>query len=244
MLDNKIKKILGCKVNLKSFEEAFEAFKGFTADGQAHQIITINPEMITLAQADLEFKEIINESDMNIPDGIGVTLGLKILGVSQERVPGIDFSDMALEFCAKNNLKVALVGAKKEIIEKAKENLQAKYEGLNIVFCHDGYFSDDTEILQELEKTAPNLLLLGVGFPRQEKLIYKYKKILKNIIMIGVGGSFDVFSGEVKRAPIFFQKAGLEWFYRLLKQPERFSRMFPALPLFLVRVILSIRKES
>jgi N-acetylglucosaminyldiphosphoundecaprenol N-acetyl-beta-D-mannosaminyltransferase len=243
-LDGKIKKILGCKVDLKSFDEALATFENFIADDKSHQIITINPEMITAAQEDEEFKTIINESDMNIPDGVGVTLALKALGVAQSRIPGIDFSARVLEYCAKNALGVALVGAKKEIIEKACENLKAKYDGLNIVFCHDGYFKNDDEILAELEKTDPRVLLLGVGAPRQEKIIYKYKKTLKHTIMIGVGGSFDVFSGVIKRAPVIYQKLGLEWFYRLAMQPERFSRIFPALPLFLVKVILNKRKES
>jgi N-acetylglucosaminyldiphosphoundecaprenol N-acetyl-beta-D-mannosaminyltransferase len=239
-----MKKILGCKVDIKSFEEAFSVFENFVKKEKSFQIITINPEMITNAQSDEDFKNIINESDLNIADGVGITLALRILGISQERVAGIDFSAKVLEYCAKNGLKVALIGAKKEIIEKTCKNLKEKYQGLDIVFCHDGYFSDDAEILSELQKTEPRVLLLGVGSPRQEKLIYNYRKILKNTIMIGVGGSFDVFSGVVKRAPIFFQKTSLEWFYRLMIQPSRFSRVFPALPLFLVRVILNIRKES
>jgi N-acetylglucosaminyldiphosphoundecaprenol N-acetyl-beta-D-mannosaminyltransferase len=243
-LGNQRKKVLGCKVDLKSFDDAFSTFENFVAVDKSFQIITINPEMITNAQSDEEFKNILNESDLNIPDGVGVTLALKILGVNQERIPGIDFSARVLEYCAKKGLKVAIVGAKKEIIEKACENLKEKYQGLDIVFCHDGYFSDDTQIIEGLQKTEPRVLLLGVGSPRQEKLIYNYKKNLKNCIMIGVGGSFDVFSGIVKRAPVFFQKTSLEWFYRLITQPSRFSRMFPALPLFLVRVILNLRKES
>lgn len=230
-------------MDLKTPDEAFEAFKDFVAQEKSYQIITINPEMITAAQNDSEFKKIINESDLNIPDGIGVTLALRTLGVNQSRIPGIDFSSKVIEFCAQNGLKVALVGAKKEIIEKACENLKAKYEGLDVVFIHDGYFQDEAKILSELEKTEPRVFLLGVGSPRQEKIIYNYKKVLKSTIMIGVGGSFDVFSGVVKRAPRIFQKTGLEWLYRLLCQPERFSRMFPALPLFLVRVILN-KKES
>jgi len=243
-LERKIKKVLDCNVDLKTKDEAFLAFENFVKEEKSFQIITINPEMITAAQTDTEFKKIINESDLNIPDGIGVTLALKALGISQERNPGIDFSSRVLEYCAKNELKVALVGAKKEIIEKACDNLKAKYEGLDIVFRHDGYFQDEAQILSELEKSEPRVLLLGIGSPRQEKIIYNYKKVLKSTIMIGVGGSFDVFSGVVKRAPIFFQKTGLEWLYRLSLQPERFSRLFPALPLFLVRVIFNIKKES
>lgn len=243
-MGNKAKKILGCRVDLKSFDEVFNTFEKFVSENKSFQIITINPEMITNAQSDEEFKNIINESDMNIPDGVGVTLALKILGINQERVPGIDFSSKVLEYCARNSLKVAFIGGKKEIIEKACDNLKEKYQGLEVVCVHDGYFSDDAQILLELQKTEPRVLLLGVGSPRQEKLIYNYKKMLKNCIMIGVGGSFDVFSGVVKRAPMFFQKTSLEWFYRLITQPSRFSRVFPALPMFLVRVILNLRKES
>lgn len=242
-MDRKIKKILDCNVDLKTFDEAFSEFEKFVNEEKSFQIITINPEMITNAQKDAEFKKILNESDLNIPDGIGVTLALKILGVTQGRIPGIDFSAKILEYCAKKGLKVALVGAKKEIIEKACANLKEKYEGLNIVFCQDGYFENEDELLLNIEKSEAKILFLGVGSPRQEKIIYNYKKVLKSTIMIGVGGSFDVFSGVVKRAPLFFQKTGLEWFYRLICQPERFSRMFPALPLFLVRVILN-KKES
>lgn len=242
-MDRKIKKILDCNVDLKTSDEAFSEFEKFVSEEKSFQIITINPEMITYAQKDNDFKKILNESDLNIPDGIGVTLALKILGVAQSRIPGIDFSSKILEYCAKTGLKVALVGAKKEIIEKACANLKEKYKGLDVVFCQDGYFENEMQLLAELEKTEPRVLFLGVGSPRQEKIIYNYKKVLKSTIMIGVGGSFDVFSGVVKRAPAFFQKTGLEWFYRLICQPERFSRMFPALPLFLVRVILN-KKES
>ena len=242
-MNRKIKKILDCNIDLKTFNEAFSSFEKFTEEENSFQIITINPEMITYAQKNSDFKKILNESDLNIPDGVGVTLALKILGIKQQKIPGIDFSTKILEYCAKKGLKVALIGAKKEIIEKTCVNLKEKYENINIVFCHDGYFKDESKILSELEKTAPKVLLLGVGSPRQEEIIYNYKKSLKNIIMIGVGGSFDVFSGNVKRAPKFFQKAGLEWFYRLICQPERFSRMFPALPLFLIKVILNKRES-
>lgn len=242
-MNRKIKKILGCNVDLKTFDEAFSEFKKFVSEEKSFQIITINPEMITYAQKNEKFKKILNDSDLNVPDGVGVTLALKILGVKQSRIPGIDFSGKILEYCAQNGLKVAFVGAKKEIVEKACDNLKEKYKGLDVVFCHDGYFKNEAMIFSELEKTEPKVLFLGVGSPRQEEIIYNYKKILKNTIMIGVGGSFDVFSGVVKRAPVFFQKTGLEWFYRLICQPERFSRMFPALPLFLVRVILNKRES-
>lgn len=237
------KNILGCPVDLVSFNEALERVKDFLKQKKPAHIVTINPEMIMFAQKNEEFKEILNEANLLVADGVGITLALKILGVSQQRIPGIDFSRKLLEYCAQENLKVALVGSKEGVAERAKENLCDEIEGLDIVFCHNGYFCDDNHILKKLEDCSVDLLLLGLGSPRQEKLIYNYKKLLKSTIMIGVGGSFDVLAGKIKRAPKIFQKLGLEWFYRLITDPSRFNRMFPTLPLFLFKVILN-RKES
>jgi len=238
-----IKRLLGCKVNIGNFEEAFEEFKNLLNEGISAQIITINPEMITLSRNDLDFKKIIEEAELVIPDGIGVTLGLRFQGTLQERIPGVEFSEKCIEYCSKNSLPVALVGSTEEVIQKAKENLIKKYPELNITYIHNGFFDNDEEILQSLKTLQPRLLLVGLGSPKQEKLIYNYKKELKSIIMIGVGGSLDVYSGIVKRAPIIFQKLGLEWFYRLIKEPQRFNRIFPTIPLFLLRVITN-KKEK
>lgn len=243
-LEENSKNILGCPVDLLSFQEALEQVKQLFEKKTAAHIITLNPEMIMYAQENDEFKEIINEAELIVPDGVGVTIALKFLGIKQERIPGIDFSYKLLEYCAQNNLKVALVGSKEGVAQRAKEKLCEKIEGLDIVFVYNGYFCDDDKILKKLEDCSVDLLLLGLGSPRQEKLIYNYKKILKSTIMIGVGGSFDVLSENVKRAPKIFQRVGLEWLYRLVIEPSRFGRMFPTLPLFLLKVILNGRKES
>lgn len=240
-LSKKTKNVLGCPINICNFDELWGQFKRFLENHKSCHIVTINPEMIMFAQKDPEFMKVLNEADLVIADGVGVTLGLRILGENQERITGIDFCSQILGYCAESGFRVGLLGAKEKVLNKACEELMKKYYGLNIVFSHHGYFDCDKEILKELEDCCPDLLLVAMGFPRQEKLIYNYKKKLKNTIMMGVGGSFDVFSGEVKRAPKFFQKAGLEWLYRLLLEPSRFSRMFPSLPLFLIKVIFSKR---
>jgi len=134
-------------------------------------------------------------------------------------------------------MPVALIGAKPEIIEKAKENLEKEIDGINIVFTQDGYFQDDDKVLTELKDSGARLILVALGSPKQEKFISKAKNILPCGLMIGVGGSFDVWSGVVERAPRIYQKLGLEWLYRTVKQPERFKRIFPTLPLFVLRVI-------
>lgn len=238
----KIKKVLGCKINIGNFKETFNIIKKLFEEETASQIVTINPEMINLAQKDSDFAKILDEAECVIPDGIGVTLALKLQGIAQERIPGVEFSEKCIEYCAKNDFDVALIGSTEEVIQKAKENLIKKYPKLNITYTHNGFFENDEEILQSLKTLQPRLLLVGMGSPMQEKLIYYYKKDLKSIIMIGVGGSLDIYSGIIKRAPVIFQKMGLEWLYRLSKEPKRFTRIFPAIPLFLLQVITN-KKE-
>lgn len=201
------------------------------------QVITINPEMIENASQDPDFAEIINSAELVIPDGIGVEIGLKILGYNVRRIAGIEFSHRMIEECAKNSQSVALVGAKPQIVEKAKENLEKEISGLYITYAHDGYFSNDEEIINELKIRQPRLVLCALGSPKQEEFIIKAKQVLPNALFVGVGGSFDVWSGVVERAPEIYQKLGLEWLYRTVKEPKRFKRIFPTLPLFVLKVL-------
>lgn len=201
------------------------------------QVITINPEMIENAGQNPDFAEIINSAELVIPDGIGVEIGLKILGYNVRRIAGIEFSHRMIEECAKNSQSVALVGAKPQIVEKAKENLEKEISGLYITYAHDGYFSNDEEIINELKIRQPRLVLCALGSPKQEEFIIKAKQVLPNALFVGVGGSFDVWSGVVERAPEIYQKLGLEWLYRTVKEPKRFKRIFPTLPLFVLKVL-------
>lgn len=201
------------------------------------QVITINPEMIENASQNPDFAEIINSAELVIPDGIGVEIGLKILGYNVRRIAGIEFSHRMIEECAKNSQSVALVGAKPQIVEKAKENLEKEISGLYITYAHDGYFSNDEEIINELKIRQPRLVLCALGSPKQEEFITKAKQVLPNALFVGVGGSFDVWSGVVERAPEIYQKLGLEWLYRTVKEPKRFKRIFPTLPLFVLKVL-------
>lgn len=201
------------------------------------QVITINPEMIENASQNPDFAEIINSAELVIPDGIGVEIGLKILGYNVRRIAGIEFSHRMIEECAKNSQSVALVGAKPQIVEKAKENLEKEISGLYITYAHDGYFSNDEEIINELKIRQPRLVLCALGSPKQEEFIIKAKQVLPNALFVGVGGSFDVWSGVVERAPEIYQKLGLEWLYRTVKGPKRFKRIFPTLPLFVLKVL-------
>lgn len=231
-MERKIVKLQGLNIDSFTFDEAVEY-----ANNISGQVVTINPEMISNAVKDTDFAEIINNADLVIPDGIGVEIGLKILGYNVKRIAGIEFSHRMIEECAKNNQSVALIGAKPEIVKKAKENLVKEFPSLYITYNHDGYFKEDEQVLEELKIRQPRLVLCALGSPKQEEFILKAKSILPEALFVGVGGSFDVWSGEVKRAPEIYQKLGLEWLYRTIMEPKRFKRIFPTLPLFVLKVL-------
>lgn len=221
-------RLLGYDIDTFDFESAVSYAK--TISGQ---VVTINPEMMS----NPDLIELINTSQLVIPESVGVQLGLKIIGKNITRIPGIQFSKRMIEECAKEGKSVALIGAKPEIINKTVENLKSEFENLNIVYVQDGYFKDEERVLEELKNSNARLVLCALGSPKQEFFIRKAMTSMTNSLFIGVGGSFDVWSGVVERAPEIWQNLGLEWLYRTLKEPQRFKRIFPTLPLFVLRVL-------
>ena len=234
--------LLGLNIDNYTFEEAITTAKELIDGHKVSQVVTINPEMFQTAEKDPNFANIIKEAEMVIPDGVGVKIALKLTGKDVARIPGIDFAKRLLKEAASSGIPVAIVGSKEEVITKAVTNLQKDISGLNIVYYHNGYFNNDEEIYNELKAKSPKLILVALGSPKQEQFIYNAKKLLNPALMIGVGGSLDVWSGYVKRAPKIFQVLGLEWLYRTISQPSRFKRIFPTLPLFLIKVLSSNNK--
>ena len=223
-------KLQGFSIDTFTFDDALEY-----AANNSGQIVTINPEMIQTASKNQIFADIINNAELVVPDGIGVEIGLKILGHKVRRIAGIELGRALIDRFAGE--PVAFIGAKPEIIEKAGENLKKEVSNLNPVYVQDGYFKDDERVLDELTRKHPRLVLVALGSPKQEFFINEAKKRLPDAVFIGLGGSFDVWSGVVQRAPEVYQKMGLEWLYRTVKEPQRFKRIFPTLPLFILKVV-------
>ena len=240
--DNKQKRayVLGYPVDLVTKEEALDFAENHMKEDKGLHVVTINPEIILAAEKNPELDAIVKKAELIIPDSTGMELALRRLGFDIKKLAGIEFSEALIERCAKNNYKVAFLGATQEVIELLQKELKTKYPEINIVYARNGYFSDNDmpEITDKLKEINPHLLLAALGAPRQEYIISKYREVLPHTVMIGVGGSFDVWAKKVKRAPVFFRIFGLEWLYRLIKQPSRFSRMFPALPLFIIRTVI------
>lgn len=225
-------KLQGFNVDSFTFDEALDYICS-----NPGIIITINPEMIQTAKKVTGLADIIGKAQLVIPDGIGVQIGLKILGHNVKRIAGIEFARKLIDRYSETSEPIAFVGAKPDIIKKAVENIKKENPSANIVYVQDGYFSDEEKVLSELVNSGAKLVLAALGSPKQELFISKAQRLMPEAVLIGIGGSFDVWSGVVNRAPEVYQKLGLEWLYRTVKEPKRFKRIFPALPLFVIKVL-------
>lgn len=231
--------VLGVKFDYVTMKEAIDrVMAGFEKDDKT-VITTANPEIVMMANKEPVFMELINSSDMVVADGIGVIYGSKILkNPLPERVAGYDMILGVFGQMAHTDKKCYFLGAGPGITKLASEQMSQKFPGLQVVGFRDGYFSKDQipEIIKEINSLDIDFLLVGLGAPKQEKWIHDFKDQINAKVFIGCGGSFDAMSGHVKRAPKFFIKIHLEWFYRLLKQPKRAKRMLQ-LPIFMIEVI-------
>lgn len=243
-MERKTRKVLGYDVDLLTFDEAVKFVCEKLEKSEGMQIVTINPEIIELADKNKELSKIIRKSELVVPDGAGIELALKLKGVTQERIPGIDFAKELINSCCMWGFPIALIGAKEEVLEVTVKRLQNEFQGLNISYSRNGYFmqSREEEIMTNLVRSNPKLVLVALGAPKQELFINRCRKVLPNAVFIGVGGSFDVWAGAVERAPEFFQIMRLEWLYRTIKQPERFRRIYKTLPLFVIKAIMEAKK--
>lgn len=198
-------------------------------------IVAINPEKIMHGTKDAELKELLNSATYQIPDGNGVVLLSKRQGGKiKERVTGCDLFQQLCELAAIENKKVFLYGAKPGVAIQTKKVLEEHYKNLNVVGVLDGYQKDEQLIIDTINRAKPDFLFVALGSPTQEKWIKANMESLDVSIFQGVGGSFDVVSGNIKRAPVFMQKIGLEWLHRVVMEPKRVGRII-RLFCFLIR---------
>lgn len=229
--------ILGVPFDNVNRKEALDKLLGFLHTDANHLLITPNPEIVMKAQTDNELMEIVQQADLVIPDGIGIVLASRIMKSKiRERVAGCDLILSLFNVIKDTGKTVYILGAKPGVAEKAKMNMEQRYKNLRIVGVHDGYFDEAQEevIVREIQELKPDILLVGLGCPRQEKWIYRNRHKLPVKISAGIGGSIDIMAGTIKRAPKAFQLLGLEWLHRLLLEPQRIFRV-KQLPLFLIQ---------
>ena len=229
------KDILGVQFDDVSRQEAAQLGAAMLGEDRFHYVVTPNPEFILAAEKDAEFRQVLNHADLVIPDGIGVVYSAKILGTPlKERVPGIEFAADMLARLDQMGGRLYLLGAKPGVAQEAGRRILEEHP--NIVLCgtHDGYFKDEEAVLLEVAAARPDLLFVCLGAPKQEKWMARWGRHTGARLAIGLGGALDVFAGNVERAPESWRKLGLEWAYRLKKEPQRAGRM-AKLPLVLVK---------
>lgn len=226
--------IIGLRIDNVDMEQALnKAFKAILDKETFRYIFTPNAEICMAALKDKVLLEALNSSYMNIPDGEGVVLASKILKTPLKgKVPGCEFVQNLLG--KGEHISIYLFGASSESIQKAKENILIRYPHITVVGLHDGFFNDQDKlnIIEDINSCNPDLIIVGLGAPKQELFIFEQRHSIKAGLAVGVGGTIDIISGYSKRAPDFFCKYKLEWFYRLIKQPKRIKRMLN-IPLFL-----------
>ncbi|WP_281658687.1 WecB/TagA/CpsF family glycosyltransferase [Halobacillus sp. Cin3] len=227
---------LGVDVSSHSYERLKQNVLNDINEKRQSFIVAINPEKILKAQEDQDLKALLNKATYQIPDGVGVLLASKLnKGGIKERVTGIDMLLTLCKQAADNGKSVFLYGAKPGVAEEAKDKLIEQYPNLHVAGVLDGYEKDEQKVIQTINESGADILFVALGSPRQEYWIVDHMKELNVSIFQGVGGSFDVISGRVKRAPALFQRFGVEWLYRLISEPWRIKRQI-RLPLFLLKV--------
>ena len=231
------KEVLGVNFDDLTREEAAQAGAALLAEDKFHYVVTPNPEFILTAEKDEEFRQVLNGADLALADGIGVIYSAKLQGTPLKgRVTGIAFATDMLACLNEMGGRLYLLGAKPGVANEAGRRILEQYPNITLCGTQDGYFKDEEAALLKVSAARPDLLFVCLGAPKQEKWMARWGKHTGARMAIGLGGALDVFAGKVERAPEAFQKLGLEWFYRLVRQPSRIGRM-AKLPLFLTSAV-------
>lgn len=205
-------------------------------------IVTANPETLMIAEEDDNFKKALLDNNTTIiADGIGVVKGAKMLNYNiEETIPGVELCSKLFEYCNELKKSIFLLGAKDEIVSKLVNIINSKYPNAIVCGYENGYVEDKQAVFNKIETLHPDIVLVALGIPQQELLIYNNLDKFNKGIFVGVGGSFDVLSGTKKRAPKIFRKLYLEWLYRIMREPKRLKRFFSSN----IKYILKIAGEK
>ena len=238
-------KILDVPVHPLTMGEAVSVLEESITSGEQAFVVTANAEIIMMCQEDAGYKKIVSQdAQLVLPDGAGAVWAGRHLGYKiPERVAGFDLYCQLLDKAAQKGYKAFFFGGSPGIAEAAKAKSEELYPGVRVVGCRNGYFKEEESqaIIDEINASGADMLFAALGAPKQEKWLVRYREQLKPKILMGIGGSFDVFAGKMERAPKWMQDASLEWLFRLYKQPSRFMRMM-ALPKFVLKVVFNGKK--
>lgn len=238
--------VLGVMIDDVTMDQAVARCAELACGDGAAYVATPNAEIVYTCRGDAVAMAAVSGAALIVPDGAGVVKASKMLGRPlREKVAGVELGEKLLPELARLGKKLYILGAKPGVAERAAARLSEKYPGLSVAGTHDGYFGDDSEVLPAINASGAEVLYVCLGAPRQELWMKKNAPALENVrLMIGLGGSVDIYAGDAERAPDFFVNHSLEWFYRLVKQPGRIGRMMKRLPPFISAVKRQRRAEK
>lgn len=227
-----------------TLDEAVSIAMQYIERGERCRVVTPNPEIARMCRNDSSLCEIVNQSQLVLPDGIGIVYASRILGCPLKgRVPGFEFAEKLLDCMQNTGKSVFFFGAKPGVADKAAQKMKEKYPGLLVAGTLNGYYTDESKVVRAINEAHPDVLFVCLGAPKQEQFMAMRGEVLDVTLMAGLGGTLDGLAGEVKRAPDFFIKLNLEWLYRLLCQPKRIGRVIK-LPLYLLSAFAARGKKN
>jgi N-acetylglucosaminyldiphosphoundecaprenol N-acetyl-beta-D-mannosaminyltransferase len=222
-------RMMGCDIDNLTMEETLQTVEGFIDSGRPHQHVVVNVDKLVKARRDAELREVINNCALVNVDGMPVVWASRLVGKPlKERVAGVDLFEALMARAAVKGWRIFLLGAREEIVSRVRHLYEAKYPGLVIAGHRNGYWKADEEaaVVQQVADARADILFVAISSPKKEQFLAKHQAHMKIPFAMGVGGTFDVAAGHVKRAPIWMQRSGLEWFYRFLQEPRRMFRRY------------------
>lgn len=236
----KTEEILGIEIMSVNYSEFMDEIQLDIEKNRQKVIVAINPEKIMKAKDDKTLETFINNAEYKIPDGVGILMASKKMGGSiKNRITGVDTMIEICKLASAKKFGIFLLGSKEEVVQKAKQTLKDRFPGIEIVGVRNGYDLVEEDVVREINESGAKILFIAMGSPKQELWIKKNRGKLNVNILQGVGGSFDVIGGFIKRAPVLMQRLGLEWFHRLLIEPSRVFRQMN-----LIKFYRLINKET
>jgi N-acetylglucosaminyldiphosphoundecaprenol N-acetyl-beta-D-mannosaminyltransferase len=222
--------LMGCEIDNLSMEETLGKVEGFIQSGQPHQHVVVNVDKLVKASRDEELRRIINDCALVNVDGMPVVWASRLLGKPlKERVAGVDLFEALMRRAGDKGWRVFLLGAREEVVSAVRDTYQRKYPKLVIAGYRNGYWkgeAEEAQVVEQIRDSRADLLFVAISSPKKEQFLGRYQAEMKIPFAMGVGGTFDVAIGRVKRAPAWMQKTGLEWFYRFLQEPRRMFRRY------------------
>ena len=222
--------LMGCTIDNLSMEETLQTIEGFIQTGEPHQHVVVNVDKLVKASRDAELRRIINDCALVNVDGMPVVWASRLLGKPlKERVAGVDLFEALMRRAGEKGWRVFLLGAREEVVSEVAATYQRKYPRLVLAGYRNGYWTGEAEeaqVAEQIRAARPDLLFVAISSPKKEQFLGRWQAGMKIPFAMGVGGSFDVAIGRVRRAPVWMQKSGLEWFYRFLQEPRRMFRRY------------------